>query len=155
MAPHSSTLAWKISWTEEPGRLQSMGSQAVGHDWSDLAAAAAATTNSLSTSPLNLNTLQIPFKDLPYTFSQIHNFPLNTNIHKQNQPTHLITYQIPTNQLIIHEPYLCLQINTELTSDYESMFITTFSKVSSIIDKRVQFEHLCPNQLNNRLMSLH
>ena len=32
MAPHSSTLAWKISWTEEPGRLQSMGSQRVGHD---------------------------------------------------------------------------------------------------------------------------
>src|SRR5574341_1294928 len=32
MAPHSSTLAWKISWTEEPGRLQSMGSLRVGHD---------------------------------------------------------------------------------------------------------------------------
>ena len=32
MAPHSSTLAWKILWTEEPGRLQSMGSQRVGHD---------------------------------------------------------------------------------------------------------------------------
>ena len=32
MAPHSSTLAWKIPWTEEPGRLQSMGSLAVGHD---------------------------------------------------------------------------------------------------------------------------
>ena len=32
MAPHSSTLAWKIPWTEEPGRLQSMGSQIVGHD---------------------------------------------------------------------------------------------------------------------------
>ena len=31
--PHSSTLAWKIPWTEEPGRLQSMGSQRVGHDW--------------------------------------------------------------------------------------------------------------------------
>ena len=79
MAPHSSTLAWKIPWTKEPGRLQSMGSQRdmteqlhfhfslscigegngkipgtgepgglpsmgshrVGHDWSDLAAAAA------------------------------------------------------------------------------------------------------------------
>ena len=40
MAPHSSPLAWKIPWTEEPGRLQSMGSQRVGHDWSDLAAAA-------------------------------------------------------------------------------------------------------------------
>ena len=41
MAPHSSTLAWKIPQTEEPGGLQSMGSQRVGHDW--------ATSLSLST----------------------------------------------------------------------------------------------------------
>ena len=33
MAPHSSTLAWKIPWTEEPGRLQSMESLRVGHNW--------------------------------------------------------------------------------------------------------------------------
>ena len=33
MATHSSILAWKIPWMEEPGRLQSMGSQRVGHDW--------------------------------------------------------------------------------------------------------------------------
>ena len=32
MAPHSSTLAWKIPWTEEPGRLQSIGLLRVGHD---------------------------------------------------------------------------------------------------------------------------
>ena len=32
MATHSSILAWKIPWTEEPGGLQSMGSQRVGHD---------------------------------------------------------------------------------------------------------------------------
>ena len=32
MATHSSNLAWRISWTEEPGRLQSMGLQRVGHD---------------------------------------------------------------------------------------------------------------------------
>ena len=32
MATHSSILAWKIPWIEEPGRLQSMGSQRVGHD---------------------------------------------------------------------------------------------------------------------------
>ena len=32
MATHSSTLAWKIPWTEEPSRLQSMGSQRVGHN---------------------------------------------------------------------------------------------------------------------------
>ena len=33
MATHSSTLAWRIPWREEPCRLQSMGSQRVGHDW--------------------------------------------------------------------------------------------------------------------------
>ena len=33
MAPYSSTLAWKIPWTEKPGRLQYMGSLRVGHDW--------------------------------------------------------------------------------------------------------------------------
>ena len=33
MAPHSSTLAWKMLWTEEPGRLQSIGSLRVGHNW--------------------------------------------------------------------------------------------------------------------------
>ena len=33
MAPHSSTLAWKIPWMEEPGRLQSIGSLRVGHNW--------------------------------------------------------------------------------------------------------------------------
>ena len=33
MAPHSSTLAWKIPWTEEPGRLQSIRYQRVGYDW--------------------------------------------------------------------------------------------------------------------------
>ena len=41
MATHSSVLAWRIPGTGEPGGLQSMGSHRVGHDWSDLAAAAA------------------------------------------------------------------------------------------------------------------
>ena len=41
MAPHSSTLAWRIPGTEEPVGLSSVGSHRVGHDWRDLAAAAA------------------------------------------------------------------------------------------------------------------
>ena len=41
MATHSSVLAWRIPGTGEPGGLPSMGSHRVGHDWSDLAAAAA------------------------------------------------------------------------------------------------------------------
>ena len=42
MATHSSVLAWRIPGTGEPGGLPSMGSHRVRHDWSDLAAAAAA-----------------------------------------------------------------------------------------------------------------
>ena len=57
MAPHSSTLAWKIPWTEEPGRLQSMGSLRVGHDLSiksplGTSAATAAAAKSLQCSTL-------------------------------------------------------------------------------------------------------
>ena len=39
MATHSSILAWRIPWTEEPGGLYSIGLQRVGHDWNDLACA--------------------------------------------------------------------------------------------------------------------
>ena len=45
MAIHSSILAWRIPWTEEPAGLQSMGSQRVGHDWSNLACMHAAIKN--------------------------------------------------------------------------------------------------------------
>ena len=50
MATHSSILAWRILWTEELGGLPSMGSHGVGHDWSDLAAAAAAEGHENATS---------------------------------------------------------------------------------------------------------
>ena len=46
MATHSNILAWKIPWTEKPGRTESMGSHRVGHDLSNLAAAAAAAAAS-------------------------------------------------------------------------------------------------------------
>ena len=46
MATHSSVLAWRIPGTGKPGGLPSMGSHRVGHDWSDLAAAAARTVHS-------------------------------------------------------------------------------------------------------------
>ena len=46
MATHSSVLAWRIAGMEEPGGLPSMGSHKVRHDWSNLAAAAAAATGS-------------------------------------------------------------------------------------------------------------
>ena len=58
MAPHSSTLDWKIPRTEEPGGLQSMGSLRVGHNW--------ATSLSLSyTGEGNDNPLQRPCLESP------------------------------------------------------------------------------------------
>ena len=76
MATHSSTLAWKIPWTEEPCRLQSMGSQRVGHNW----AASLHFTSSSRLNPivsnlgvssemskLGLMASKIPFLQLHYT----------------------------------------------------------------------------------------
>ena len=79
MAPHSSVLAWRIPWMEVPGGLLSMGSHRVRHDWSDVAAAAAAYSI--------ISTLQNLFKRLgsetsrfwicKITFPQIKNFSHN------------------------------------------------------------------------------
>ena len=52
MATHSSVLAWRIPGTGEPGRLPSTGLHRVGHDWSDLAVAAAGRESSISPSDL-------------------------------------------------------------------------------------------------------
>ena len=61
MATHSSVLAWRIPGTGEPGGLPSMGSHRVGHDWSDLAAAAALVSTSIKCllyeSPIFVKTL--------------------------------------------------------------------------------------------------
>ena len=53
MATHSSIPAWRIPGTGEPGGLPSMGSHRVGHDWSDLAAAAAVYKQTLKFSEVN------------------------------------------------------------------------------------------------------
>ena len=60
MAPHSSTLAWKIPWTEEPGRLQSMGSQRVGHDWVTSLSLSLSGTGEGNGNPLQCSCLENP-----------------------------------------------------------------------------------------------
>ena len=82
MATHSSILAWRIPGTGEPGGLPSMGSHRVGHDWSDLTAAAAAqaqTVTCASISPRFPQTLssgtvnlQEGLLELRVTFYRIH-----------------------------------------------------------------------------------
>ena len=60
MAPHSSTLAWRIPGTGEPGGLPSMGSHRVRHDWNDLAIAAAATRFQIHTCFLKVSIFHFP-----------------------------------------------------------------------------------------------
>ena len=62
IATHSSILAWRIPWTEEPGRLQSMESQRVGHDW-----ATNTFTLLLSRSTSQVNFLALSYERLNYT----------------------------------------------------------------------------------------
>ena len=66
MATHSSVLAWRIPGTGEPGGLPSMGSHRVGHDWSDLAAPAAAVA-----ARENFRTFAECFRSLDLTRSDI------------------------------------------------------------------------------------
>ena len=61
MATHSSILAWRIPWTEEPGELQSMGSQTVGHTWSDSAQHSAFTVRLIEVHTNSYDMLQFGF----------------------------------------------------------------------------------------------
>ena len=65
MATHSSVLAWRIPGTAGPGGLPSMGSQRVGHDWSDLAAAAAAAVIPMLVKVYDLLVCPITIYNLP------------------------------------------------------------------------------------------
>ena len=60
MAPHSSTLAWKIPWTEEPGRLQSMGSLRVWHDWATSLSLSLSCIGEGNGNPLQCSCLENP-----------------------------------------------------------------------------------------------
>ena len=60
MAPHSSTLAWKIPWMEKPGRLQSMGSLGVGHDWATSLSFSLSCTGEGNGNPLQCSCLENP-----------------------------------------------------------------------------------------------
>ena len=65
MATHSSVLAWRIPGTGEPGGLPSMGSHRVGHNWGDLAAAAAAHASKVTLKILQARLQQYVNRELP------------------------------------------------------------------------------------------
>ena len=82
MATHSSTLAWKIPRMEEPGRLQSMGSQRVGHDWATkLSLSFLLYTTTHTTVKINLKSERNqPYKLMYYKITSIWNFRKGTTV---------------------------------------------------------------------------
>ena len=84
MATHSSTPAWRIPWTEEPGRLQIMGLQRVRHDWATLFiffflssyASMTAYFNSVSSLPLLLSLLAVSYVKYHNVLQKIFHMPL-------------------------------------------------------------------------------
>ena len=69
MATRSSTLAWRIPWTEEPGRLQSMGSQRVGHDGATTSLHFMSFRVTVTNSPSSLSSKALPHTSRDRNFS--------------------------------------------------------------------------------------
>ena len=69
MAPHSNTLAWKILWMEDPGRLQSMGSQRVRHDWATSLSLSCNESRVLTTGPAGNSPVCLSLQAIIYYFS--------------------------------------------------------------------------------------
>ena len=113
MATHSSILSWRIPWTEEPGRLQSTGSQRVGHDWSDLTCIAdllrcTAETGEGTGNPLQNSCLENPMDGgawwaavhgVPKSQTRLSNFTFTFHFHalEKEMATHssVLAWRIP------------------------------------------------------------
>ena len=106
MATHSSVLAWRIPGTGEPGGLQSMGSHRVGHDWSNLAAGAAAAwvQNVWFRDPNMIASLQ---NNLPVTHTSQYLWPPTVKLscynatNRMRQKWHCVTLRTIHKKLII------------------------------------------------------
>ena len=89
MTIHSSTIAWKIPWTEEPGRLQSMGSQRVGHDWATSLSLMIKTLQKIIIEGTNLNIVKAIYDKPKQTlFSMVKNWKHSPLDQEQDKGVH-------------------------------------------------------------------
>ena len=98
MAPHSSTLAWKIPWTEEPGRLQSMGSLRVGHDWATSLSLFLSCIGEGNGNPLQCSCLENPM-DREVWQATVHRVTKSQTQLKRLSMIHLVTKPPPPCRL--------------------------------------------------------
>ena len=111
-APHSSTLAWKLPWVEEPGRLQSMGLLRVGHDW-------ATSLSVMAKNEEELKSLLIKVKD------EGEKVGLKLNIQK--------------NMIMASDPITSWQIDGETVADFTFSKITADGDFSHEIKRCLLF----------------
>ena len=104
MATHSSILAWRIPLSEEPSRLQPIGSQRVGHDWGELASAHT-QSNRLWKHKLSpfLSPSLSPFFLLSYPLSVLPPLALTSNVNSWGRAMHYLPLQNFTKMLFRYE----------------------------------------------------
>ena len=146
MATHSSTLAQKIPWLEEPGGLQSVGSQRVGHDW------ATSLSFCLSFFLSYASVCKKEYHDIEQDGYEISLENLNSysvySMPTQQKMPALLTKLLRTETLgLIHEPYL-LQPMFDLPSSSSAQIVSTIN--ISLLDHSLQIASaLCDSLYNN------
>ena len=143
MAPHSSILAWKIPWAEGPGRLQSMGSLRVGHDWSDLAAVGMVSKKTKlvlkvyghrNLIAMNISRLIFKLKSCIFCWSE-----LNTFSRK------IISLPNLTFECLPHPILLCLRKPSQFKEEAPSLTLTKLSKSPHLTHKLVFCDSSLPD----------
>ena len=145
MATHSSTLAWRIPWTEEPGRLQSMGLQRVGHSWVTKHATSAQQTSRVS----GLNSLGLTsLVSFPITLlgllSQGHPNPPSDQCSHTNG--HTGDFHVLASQLVFFPP-LKAYFSKKSVLPLSSFWFNSQANVCVYVFARALGSSVAPNSL--------
>ena len=140
MATHSSTLAWKIPWAEEPGGLQSMGSLRVGHDWATSLSLLLSCIGEGNDNPLQCSYLENP-RDRGTWWAAVYGVAQNWTLLKQLSSS--------SRTVITHHVYFTIQIR-------KFTFVSTISGTLSAIEERpaISVEWVCRERPNLALKTV-
>ena len=128
MAPHSSTLAWKIPWMEEPWRLQSMGLLGVGHDWATSLSLSLSCLGEGNGNPLQCSGLENPWDrgawwgavyGVTQSRTRLKRLSSSSSMHS---PRILILSSFPSHCSFLLPKGLCFNLNSQCLMSESSSF---------------------------------